>query len=198
VNNLLRNRIVLLNAPKGAGKDTIGAALAQLTGCSLRSFKSSLYDCAYPFTDCPSYDLFITLCTGRESKERNSSYFHDMSPRAFLIHISENITKPFFGHGFFGEKSAKSITNTAFESGVVFTDSGFEEEVHPLVKEFGEGNLCVVQFVGQGSEDFSGDSRDFISVNGVMTIKMKEKNENMTPKEFAELILKEIKKNDRS
>ena len=198
MSNSLRNRIVLLNAPKGAGKDTIGAALAELTGCSLRSFKSALYDCAYPFTDCPNYDTFISLCIGRESKERGSSYFHGMSPRDFLIYISESITKPHFGDQFFGEKSAKSITNTAFESGVVFTDSGFEEEVHPLVKEFGENNLCVVQFVGQGSEDFSGDSRDFISVKGVMTIRMKEKNENMTPKEFAKLILKEIQKNDRS
>jgi hypothetical protein len=121
-----------------------------------------------------------------------------MTPREFLIYVSEVMVKPHFGLTFFGEKSGTSISNVAFESGVVFTDSGFEEEVHPLVKEFGENNLCVVQFVGQGSEDFSGDSRDFISVKGVMTIRMKEKNENMKPKEFAKLILKEIQKNDRS
>jgi len=196
--NPLSNKILLLNAPSGAGKDTIGKCLQDTYGCELKAFKTALYQSAYPFTNCNNYGQFIHYCTDRVLKEKRSGYFRGMSPRDFLIYISESITKPHFGDQFFGEKSAKSITNTAFESGVVFTDSGFEEEVHPLAKEFGENNLCVVQFVGQGSEDFSGDSRDFISVKGVMTIRMKEKNENMTPKEFAKLILKEIQKNDRS
>lgn len=190
----LSNKIVLLNAPKGAGKDTVGECLRLMFGCSLRSFKTALYDCTYPFTDCKDMAEFIKHCTDRSLKEKPSPLFHGMSPREALIYVSEKMTKPHFGQEFFGRKSALSISSDDFDKGVVFTDSGFAEEVFPLMKEFGGKNIYVVQFSGQGSNNFAGDSREFIQVDGVHTIRMDVRNENIVPGEFAHLIIQEIAK----
>ncbi|QDP60413.1 MAG: putative deoxynucleotide monophosphate kinase [Prokaryotic dsDNA virus sp.] len=190
--NPLSNKIILLNAPKGAGKDTIGRCLKNLYQCELRAFKTALYECAYPFSDCRSYEEFIHFCTDREYKESKMPQFRGMSPREFLIYISEEIAKPHFGKRFFGQKSAKSISLKDFERGVVFTDSGFVEEVLPLISEFGGKNIYIVQFSGQGSNDFSGDSRNFIKVREAHTIKMRTKNEDIIPENFARLITQEI------
>lgn len=188
----LSNKIVLLNAPKGAGKDTIAGALADLVGTHTKAFKTALYECAYPLSGCTSFDQFHYLCNDRTLKEKPCSLFYGRSPREFLIHVSEDIVKPNFGVEFFGNKSAKSISPDEFDDGVVFADSGFESEVLPLKKEFGGKNIYVVQFTGQGSEDFSGDSRKFIEVEGVHTIKMKAKNEDCSPEAFANLIIREV------
>lgn len=189
----MKRKILLLNAPKGAGKDTIGRCLKDITGCGVREFKNALYECAYPFSRCSSYTEFIKYCTDRKLKEQPSPLFRGRSPRDFIIHVSEDIAKPFFGEAFFGEKAAESISVGDFERGVVFTDSGFVEEVLPLIKKFGY-NIVIVQFTGQGSEDFKGDSRNFINVRGCPTIKMSQKNEDILPESFARLVLQEIEK----
>lgn len=190
--NLLSNCIVLLNAPKGAGKDTVGRCLKNLYGCELRAFKTALYHCAFPFSRCTSWVEFIKYCTDRDLKEKPSPLFYGRSPRQFLIHISEDIAKPFFGKDFFGKKSAESINVGDFERGVVFTDSGFVEECLPLVEEFGGRHIYVVQFTGQGSNNFEGDSRDFIHIRQAHTIKMSTPNEDIIPETFARLIAQEI------
>lgn len=190
--NPLSNKIFLLNAPKGAGKDTIGRCLKNLYGCELRAFKTALYECAYPFSKCQTYKEFIHYCTDRELKEKPSRLFWGRSPRQFLIYVSEEITKPHFGKEFFGKKSAESISVGDFERGVVFTDSGFVEEVLPLIKEFGGRSVYVIQFSGQGSNNFEGDSREFIHVREAHTIKMRTRNEDIIPENFARLIMQEV------
>lgn len=192
--NPVRHKVILLNAPKGSGKDTIGKALRSLTGCEIRAFKTSLYECAYPLSDCDSYSEFLDYCTNRDLKEERNNLFYRMSPRDFLIYVSEKTIKPAFGDQFFGRKSANSISVGDFERGVVFTDSGFVTEVLPLIDKFGADNVYIVQFVGQGSENFEGDSREFITVPGVKTIKMVHKNEDIAPESFAKLVLQELNK----
>jgi hypothetical protein len=190
--NPLSNKIVLLNAPKGAGKDTIADAMKAAWGTNTMAFKTALYECAYPLSECEDFDQFYFCCNVRELKEAPSTLFYGKSPRDFLIYVSENIVKPNFGEEFFGTKSAHSINFAQFESGVVFADSGFPEEVAPLMKKFGGENIFVVQFTGQGANDFSGDSRNFIEVDGTHTIKMVQTNDGCSPRYFANLIVQEI------
>lgn len=190
----MKRKIVLLNAPKGAGKDTIGRCLKNITGCELRAFKTALYECSFPLSRCEKYSEFLEYCNNRDLKEKPSELFYGMSPRGFLIHVSEDVIKPNFGETFFGKKSAQSINVGDFERGVVFTDSGFVEEATPIADKFGRENVYIVQFVGQGSENFEGDSREFIEVSGTKLIKMVHKNEDIIPENFARLILQEINK----
>lgn len=191
---MLSNKIILLNAPKGAGKDTIGLALQNLYNCELRAFKTKLYEIAYSFTSGIGYSEFIYYCTDRESKEIRSSKFRGKSPRDFLIFISEQIVKPNFSKEFFGKAASETISGIDFQNGVVFTDSGFIEEALPLIKDFGGRNVFIIQFTGQNSNDFSGDSREFIETDKCHVIKMNQTNDNMSPKEYAMLIAQEILK----
>jgi hypothetical protein len=190
--NPLSNKILLLNAPSGAGKDTIGKCLQELYGCELKAFKTALYQSAYPFTNCNNYGQFIHYCTDRTLKEKRSGYFRGMSPRDFLIFVSEVMTKPNFGKDFFGKKSADSISIGDFERGVVFTDSGFIEETLPIINEFSGNNIYIIQFTGQGFNDFEGDSRNFIELREAHTIKMRQKNEDIKPEVFTRLIMQEV------
>lgn len=189
---VLSNTIVLLNAPKGAGKDTIGIELQNLYGCQLRAFKTKLYEIAYPFTKGLSYVEFLHYCTDRELKEKRSNHFWSKSPRDFLIFISERIVKPHFGKNFFGLSATESISAEDFNKGVVFTDSGFEEEALPLVKDFGGRNVFIVQFTGQGVKDFGNDSRGFINIREARTIRMSQPNEGISPEKYAMLIAQEV------
>jgi hypothetical protein len=195
--NPLSNKIVLLNAPKGAGKDTIAGALKATWWTNTKAFKTSLYQCAYPLSECEDFDQFYLYCNDRELKDTPSWMFYGKSPRDFLIYVSEVLVKPNFGEEFFGTKSARSIKSAEFEEGVVFADSGFPEEVAPLMKKFGGENIFVVQFTGQGANDFSGDSRNFIEVDGTNTIKMVQTNDGWSPRYFANLIVQEIIKYGR-
>jgi hypothetical protein len=190
--NPLSNKILLLNAPSGAGKDTIGKCLQDTYGCELKAFKTALYCSAYPFTNCNNYGQFIHYCTDRTLKEKRSGYFRGMSPRDFLIFVSEVMTKPNFGKDFFGKKSADSISIGDFERGVVFTDSGFIEETLPIINEFSGNNIYIIQFTGQGFNDFEGDSRNFIELREAHTIKMRQKNEDIKPEVFTRLIMQEV------
>jgi hypothetical protein len=190
--NPLSNKILLLNAPSGAGKDTIGKCLQDTYGCELKAFKTALYCSAYPFANCNNYGQFIHYCTDRTLKEKRSGYFRGMSPRDFLIFVSEVMTKPNFGKDFFGKKSADSISIGDFERGVVFTDSGFIEETLPIINEFSGNNIYIIQFTGQGFNDFEGDSRNFIEPREAHTIKMRQKNEDIKPEVFTRLIMQEV------
>jgi hypothetical protein len=115
-----------------------------------------------------------------------------MSPRDFLIFVSEVMTKPNFGKDFFGKKAADSISIGDFERGVVFTDSGFIEETLPIINEFSGNNIYIIQFTGQGFNDFEGDSRNFIEPREAHTIKMRQKNEDIKPEVFTRLIMQEV------
>lgn len=186
------NKIIILNCPAGSGKDTIGRCFKSMYGCELRAFKTALYEATYPYTTCKNYAEFIKYCTDRDLKEIPNHKFDNISPRQMLIRVSENIIKPKYGKAYFGLKSAEDISPEDFEKGVVFTDGGFKEEVVPLIEKFGKRNVIVVQFCGQGKNDFEGDSREFFDLPGIRTIKMRQKNEDIIPETFARLIAQEI------
>lgn len=80
------------------------------------------------------------------------------SKREALIHVSENVIKPFFGQDAFGQMAANALP----EEGVVFfSDSGFAEELRPIIEKVGEENVLVVRLYREGCT-FEGDSRDYL------------------------------------
>lgn len=186
------NKIIIFNCPAGSGKDTIGRCFKNLFGCELRAFKTALYLATFPHTSCKNYAEFIKYCTDRELKEIPNFKFDGLSPRQMLIRVSENIIKPKYGKAYFGLKSAEEISPQSFSKGVVFTDGGFPEEVVPLIEKFGKHSIYVIQFCGQGKNDFEGDSRDFFNLPDVKTIRMTQENEEIIPESFARLVAKEI------
>lgn len=80
------------------------------------------------------------------------------SKREFLIHVSENVIKPSFGNSAFGN----ALVNNLPEEGYVFiSDSGFKDELQPVIDRVGEDNVLVVRINREGCT-FEGDSRNYL------------------------------------
>ena len=190
----LKNKAIILNAPKEAGKNVIADRISELTGASHSEFKQHLYDCTATLFNVPR-EFLLALLTDRITKEVPSSYFvikykeykklrditkggvkssnmGDMvdiaiSPREALIYTSEIVIKPRMGDSYFGKVVANNIDT---DKGVVFSDGGFIEEVEEVQKKVGKSNLYVVQFSRRGTS-FDGDSRSYLNTSsGVNTL----------------------------
>jgi hypothetical protein len=187
----LKNKVVILNAPPSAGKDTVANALCTLTGATHSRFKHHLYLCTASLFKMP-LERFMGLAEDTIDKEvphkelilsnanytklcehtkKNRAFTVDkefnvhISPREALIFTSEVAIKPLMGNAYFGEAAASYITQS---TGNIFSDGGFQEELSPIIKTVGSRNVYVVQFTREGSESFDGDSRNWLDVSEVL------------------------------
>lgn len=154
------NKIVLLNAPPLAGKDTVADKFVlRRDDVRQRRFKDALMRitaCIYSLE--PSE--LESINNDRSIKEKPIEAFNGRSCRQALIHVSEVVIKPNFGKGYFGKISADSIPQDGNEL-YMFSDSGFSEEVVPIVKKFGADNVAIIKLFREGC-NFDGDSRNYL------------------------------------
>ncbi|AOQ26808.1 hypothetical protein [Vibrio phage S4-7] len=80
------------------------------------------------------------------------------SKREFLIHVSENVIKPSFGDQAFGNALANNLPKDGY---VFISDSGFKDELQPVIDHVGASNVLVVRINRDGCT-FEGDSRDYL------------------------------------
>lgn len=187
----LRDKVIILNAPPSAGKDTVANALCTLTGATHSRFKHHLYLCTASLFKMP-LERFMGLAEDTVNKEiphkelvlnnanytklcvhtkKNRAFTVDnefnihISPREALIFTSEVAIKPLMGNAYFGEAAASYITQS---TGNIFSDGGFQEELSPIIKKVGSKNVYVVQFTREGSVTFEGDSRNWLDVSEML------------------------------
>lgn len=158
-------KILLLNGPPGSGKDTLADLLVLKNSKTYkRRFKDSLMSIAAPLYSM-SVDELEKINNSREMKEIELDEFSrkgkKYSCRQALIHTSEVVVKPNFGKDYFGVMSARSIKEEGFYP---FSDSGFWDEVEPLISKFGRENILICRLERAG-HNFGGDSRDYLPVN---------------------------------
>lgn len=154
-------KIIILNAPPNAGKDTIAEYILDTFYTQHITFKQKLIRIAATIAGVSFLEL-KTLNDNRETKETKNPLLFNMSPRELLIHVSEKMIKPSFGKNYFGDAAAKSINPRALkEVGYVFSDGGFDTEIEVLAKQF-PNQVYVIRFSREGC-DFSNDSRNYIS-----------------------------------
>ena len=129
-------------------------------------FKKHLYLLASRASGVP-YDTLVELATNRLTKEQPHLYFvvngQYLSPRQYLIHISENLVKPTMGADFFGVQLAKEIMELFLDGreGPYFvSDSGFVEEALALSSLKTEVTIVRIHRPGY---TFEGDSRDYLT-----------------------------------
>jgi energy-coupling factor transporter ATP-binding protein EcfA2 len=117
------------------------------------------------------------------SKDLQCHLFNYNSPRAAYIQLSEYIVKPYFDDEFFGkvfcsrlklltanqklaiQKAHNMNVHFDYDPFIFVSDSGFEAEARPLLKEFHPYNclLLIIDAAARG-KTFEGDSRSYIEL----------------------------------
>lgn len=156
--------IIVLNAPPGAGKDTIASRMAESSKVfKLASMKEPMWDIAKAVLG-SKYDEFVSLYNDRETKEKPCEFLGGLSPRQFFIHISEEWCKPLFGEQYFGERMLQRVRQLKpYE--VVLSDGGFPAELKPALEA---GETVMLVRLHRDGYTFEGDSRDYIKESDLM------------------------------
>lgn len=158
-------KIVLFNAPPNAGKDVVVAHLLKIYDEALHlQFKGELYKIAADLAEVDYYWL-VDVATDRNTKDLpNDKLLQGMSPRQWLIHVSEDIIKPLHGKGFFGERLANSVNSAKTNGLILISDCGFREEVKALIDNT-EHDVHIIQVYRDGCS-FANDSRNYVDIYG--------------------------------
>jgi hypothetical protein len=154
------NPVILLNAPPNAGKDTIAEELSIRLGLPHREFKGKLFEIAQVIAglDQAAWDAIYT----REQKELPQDCLWGLTPRQFMIDVSERMIKPTCGQQYFG----KALSWACLKTGAVVSDSGFNEEAEALCSSIGAERVYCVRFTREGCS-FEGDSRNFLDTDAI-------------------------------
>lgn len=147
-------KIVLLNAPKGAGKDTIANSICERVKFSRKaSFKVPLFSIALAILGMDKYCQFMQAYDDRSQKETAHDFLMGMTCREFMIWISEEVIKPKFGDKYFGKRLAEIASKS--DRPLIVSDCGFEQEVIALIEAGHE-----VKLVRMHREGFAFDETD--------------------------------------
>lgn len=177
-------RLIILNGPPGSGKDYLADALVSLRkGVTKVEFKTQLRKLVkliYGLTD-EEHDIMYQ----RKNKESPQKKLRGLSIREAYIFVSEKVIKPIYGHTYFGEFLAGSLT----EDGVTYvcSDGGFQAEILPCVDAC--DRIDIVQLFAEGCS-FEGDSRNYINLMHKKIVHHKLTND-FTP-EVVEKLIKDV------
>ena len=155
--------VVILNAPPGSGKDTLGEMLAAKVGYQTIQNKDALLKVALAASGIHHAD-WQRRYDDRELKETPWELLGGLTQREFLIRVSEEWMKPTFGDTVFGDRMVPHVQYILDNGDVaVFTDGGFVGETRKYIKSF-PGRVLLLRLHRDGY-DFSNDSRDYIMLD---------------------------------
>lgn len=163
----MKKRIILFNGPPRSGKDTAADCIYSNNpmihwfrlSAPLKAMVLALF----------GYDSTVMQFIEAHKDERLSQ-LEGFIYRELQIWLSEDCIKPKFGPDIFGKIAAHRV-DRAYSLLHMCSDAGFAEEVVPLVNLVGADNVLIVQIHRDGC-NFDNDSRSYITVPGVRTIKL--------------------------
>lgn len=156
-------KIIVLNAPAGAGKDTLSEHIAWLSGAKMISNKQPLFDMARAILGDKSYGMFLSAYNDRTQKELPQHFLNGMSPRYFFIWLSESVIKPAFGKEYFGNRFLQAVNEA--EENLIVSDIAFVDEILPLLRS--EMQVSLYRLHREGFSFGINDSRDYIPCDSV-------------------------------
>lgn len=154
-------KIIILNAPPGAGKDTIGNMVENWSREHVvkMSFKAPMFEIALAILGSHDYGKFLDAYSDRERKEKPLDILSGKTPREFMIWISEDVIKPQFGKQYFGKRFNQEARKSVYP--IICTDGGFPDEVIALIEAGHNVQVCRLH---RESFTFEGDSRNYIQL----------------------------------
>lgn len=172
--------LVLFNGPPGAGKDTSAALLKNILGEQNEpGLAPHLFKMSQPLKDGVKALFALTDAQYDEverTKNDPSPLLLGMSFRKAQILLSEEFIKKFWGRKtIFGEMAYPRLVGRE-ETVLISSDTGFSEEVLPLLPlaTTSAGHLQIVLVhLSRDGHDFSNDSRDYVTVPGVEPISLR-------------------------
>lgn len=200
-------KVVLLNGPPRAGKDTLAAKLvtkfhtANVNGrhAAVAKFAAPLKTAAaaiYCFNNQAEFAHFDSA----EEKDKPSDVFLGKTCREVQIGISEVYAKPFHGETVFGQMlvnrlkaEAREVLGFGEEAIFFVSDSGFRPEAEEIVKAFGAENVLLVRILREGFT-YEGDSRGYINLDDLDVETLEVTNVEGAANYAAEEVEKFIKK----
>jgi len=178
-------KIILLNAPPRAGKDTAARSI-------ISALREDGRERGVPANELPSYTDIVGFShelkeltyrawghdlphdAFEDHKSEGMAAFDGMTPREAYIDFSENVMKPRFGQGVFGRLFVRRLAHLkklGDERVIVVPDSGFVPEAEEVVDAFGADDVLLVKIdAHRRGCTYAGDSRSYIALPGVQTI----------------------------
>lgn len=181
--------ILILNGPPGCGKDTIADYVAE-KGFIHVAFSDILIEMTIKFFNTTReqfYLLYNGICdscsqqscsNGVKTDNGVTTRFKDVPDKVFalgyvtlsarqaLIHVSENVIKPFFGKDIFGKLLAQKMNDINAVMGkknnFIISGAGFIDEIRPCI--FPEYFTTLIKIYREGCS-FANDSRRYIDIS---------------------------------
>jgi hypothetical protein len=172
-------KIILLNAPPRAGKDTAARAI-------ISALRDDGRRALVPEKDLPSYTDIVGFShelkelTHRaygldlphdafeQAKAVPQTCFGGKTPREAYIHFSEEVMKPAFGQNIFGKLFVARLAHlkkTEPNRLVVVPDSGFVPEAEEVIRSFAQNNVLLLKIDAQRRGcTYEGDSRNYVDL----------------------------------
>jgi hypothetical protein len=166
--------IILLNGPPGCGKDTAAGGLEE--HLNKRAWLVQHLKMADPLKKAAA--SFVCESPKYFEYDKGGTIVGRLSKREFLIYLSETTIKPILGRDWLGLMAVKRMTEycklfDAIDRDVprvfVFSDTGFEDEVHPILTEFDSKRVMLMRINRTGC-DFKGDSRSYLKNLPIRTV----------------------------
>ncbi len=173
-------RIILLNGPARSGKDSLANAFVR--HAHDQGLKAEVTKFALPLKE-KAHALFGFAGKPHDffenEKDVPQAYLYGKTWRQVYIAVSELLFKPMFGKDIFGRllvdeieiiRKIAEVDGETDPDYFLVSDSGFLDEASVVVSRYGAENIILVHLERDGY-DFTGDSRGYINLPEVRTLK---------------------------
>jgi hypothetical protein len=171
---MLKRKIVLVNGPAGSGKDEFAKAIMAKFDTRHEKFARPVKDAVHKMLNIPYSCEDAERKFGKEWKDTPQGVCYGFKPRDLYIWYSEEVMKPKFGKDIFGRMMVTRLYDPTSTKVTVISDSGFVEEAETVLRHCDSRDILLIRLHRDGCV-FEGDSRSYITLNGVKTIDMKNR-----------------------
>jgi len=170
-------RLIILNGPRDTGKDTAADYLVERYGYTKLEMKGALRRLAHEIASLTCADP-VAFCNAlefdRDLKDtKRVPEFGNRTWPEFIIWLSETVCKPIFGQDVFALAAVKAVRDSGADR-IVFSDSGFQEEVNALYNALHTGEMGEMTHIddmllvhmyreGRSFDSVRKDSRSYVA-----------------------------------